>query len=177
MRDDALGRVDLRLQRGEIDRGDNDIGGERQVRRLELEALVLRQRFLAFDLAPNAAENVGRIGDVERRRGDAVAGSTAPVGPCDASDTCCCCAGSAGAQGREQAALLGEEVLARLTECRLRGIDVGIGLQRLLDQRVELRRVEQRPPFAGNVLLRDKVCAAPPGPAAELVCGASASGV
>ena len=74
-----------------IDRGDNDIGGERQVRRLELEALVLRQRFLAFDLAPHAAEYVGRIGDVERRCGDAVRDSTEPVWPCDAgADTCCC---------------------------------------------------------------------------------------
>ena len=39
--------------------GDDDVGGKRQIGRLELEALVLRRRFPGFDLAPHATEHVG----------------------------------------------------------------------------------------------------------------------
>ena len=148
--DDVLGGVDLRLQRGEVDRRDHDVGGERQIRRLELEALHLGQRLLRFDLAAHAAEHVGRVGDVERGRGDAVHdGRTRLALRRQRGELLLALA--VGRKRREQRALLGIKVLARLAERCLRGVDVGIGLQGFLDQRVELRRVEERPPFAGDV--------------------------
>ena len=60
----------------------------------------------------------------------------------------------AGADGREQRALLCPHILLRLAQRGLRGVDIGIGLQRLLDQAVEWLRAKQSPPVAGNVALR-----------------------
>ncbi len=57
---------------------------------------------------------------------------------------------------REQRALAGVDVLLRLAQRGLRRVEVGIGAQRLLDQAVERRRAEQRPPVAGNVALRNE---------------------
>jgi len=70
--DDRLGRGDLAAQRGEVDRRDDHIGGERQVGRLELIALIFCLRGLRLDGAPRTAEDVGRVGDVERGRRDAI---------------------------------------------------------------------------------------------------------
>ena len=39
---------------------------------------------------------------------------------------------------------------------RLRGLEIRIAGERLRDQRVELPRVEQRPPVGGNVAAADK---------------------
>jgi hypothetical protein len=52
---------------------------------------------------------------------------------------------------REQGALPGADVFQGLTQTRLCGGDGGIGRQRLSDQRGDLRRMEQGPPFARDI--------------------------
>ena len=47
--DDALGRGDLAAQRCFLDRGGDDVGGQREIGRLELEQLLLGQCVEAFD--------------------------------------------------------------------------------------------------------------------------------
>ena len=60
--------------------------------------------------------------------------------------------GGADGDDGEKACLLGMEDLARLAQRGLRGVDVGICLERLPDQGIQLVRLKQRPPVAGNVL-------------------------
>ena len=43
------------------------LDGQRQIGRLELEALILGERRVGFDLPPLAAEHIGRVGDIHRR--------------------------------------------------------------------------------------------------------------
>ena len=83
----------------------------------------------------------------------------------------------ADARIREQRTLAGIDVLLRLAQRGLRGIEIGIGVQRLLDQAIERRGAEQRPPVAGNVALGMKCCASPPRVRIDAVCVASGSGV
>ncbi len=57
-----------------------------------------------------------------------------------------------GIELREQAALLGIDVLIGLPQRGLRGHEIWIGLERFVDQRRELVGAEQHPPLAGDVL-------------------------
>ena len=69
--DDVLRRGDLAAQRGLLHRGNHHVRGQREIGRLELEALILRLRRERFDLPPRAAEHVRRVRDVQRRRDQA----------------------------------------------------------------------------------------------------------
>ena len=80
------------------------------------------------ELYPHAAKHVGRVGDVERGRRHAVRDRRTALTH-RSKRGLLLLARAVGAQGRKQAALLRIEVLARLAECCLRGIDIGIGLQ------------------------------------------------
>ena len=62
--DDVLRGVDLRLQGRLGDRRVDDVGGERQVGRLQFETLILGLGVQLLDLPPDAAERVQRVGDV-----------------------------------------------------------------------------------------------------------------
>ena len=72
--DDVLRRGDLTAQRGLLHRGNDHVGGQREIGRLELEALILRLRREQFDLSPCAAEHVRRIRHVQCRRDQAECG-------------------------------------------------------------------------------------------------------
>ena len=60
-----LGGRDLVAQRRLLDRGGHEVGGQGQIGRLSLEALRFRLGPGALDLAPDAAEDVGRVGDAQ----------------------------------------------------------------------------------------------------------------
>ena len=62
--DDLLRRLDLAAQRGFLDSGRHHVRGQRQIGRLEFEALIFGKRGIGLDLPPLAAEHVGRIGDI-----------------------------------------------------------------------------------------------------------------
>ena len=154
--DDFLRRLDLAAQRSFLDRRRHHVGGERQVGRFELEALILGKRRVGLDLSPLAAEHVGRIGDVhgglvevengrragqaEFRRRELLTGD-----------------GAGGVDTRQQFAGGGVEVLLRLPQRRLRGLKVRIGTQRFGDQRVDLLRMEHLPPLGRNVAADDEL--------------------
>src|SRR5262249_41641030 len=61
--DERLRGVDLSAHGRLLNGGDNDVRRQRQVGCFELESLVVRQSLERFDIAANAAEHVGRIGD------------------------------------------------------------------------------------------------------------------
>ena len=137
-----LGRRDLAAQRGLLHRRDHHVAAQGQVGGLELEASALDLRLRHFDRAPRAAEHIGQIAHAElggvqivvgvrlRKAGrigdgtERVLGSSAAEVPLDV---------------REEAGPLRRIQLMRLPQRRLRGADVRIGLQRLLDQMIELR--------------------------------------
>ncbi len=56
----------------------------------------------------------------------------------------------------KEAALRGDQLLC-LRQRRLRRRNAGIGLERLFNQRIQRRRLEQFPPFEGEVPARDEV--------------------
>ncbi|XQU68604.1 hypothetical protein OJJOAM_001335 [Cupriavidus sp. H18C1] len=64
--DQRLGVLDLRAQAGLADGGGGDIGGERQPRGLQLEALEIHRRAQAFQFAPLRAEQVQHVRDPHR---------------------------------------------------------------------------------------------------------------
>ena len=70
--DDAPGRLDLGAQRGLLDGRGDDVGGQRQIRRLELEALRLGQRLERFGGPTVGAEQVERVAEGEADREQAV---------------------------------------------------------------------------------------------------------
>jgi hypothetical protein len=149
--DDALGPVDLGAQRGLEDRRGDDVGREREIGALELEALRFSERLERFDLAAVGAPQIEVVGErqpkgeqrvavivVRRRRrqeGRHLVGGRAEIA----------------LHKREQRGALGAGVLARNLEGGGGGMDVGVGAQRLLDQAVQLRRLEHPPPLAGDI--------------------------
>ena len=54
---------------------------------------------------------------------------------------------------RKQRPLFGVDILLRLPQSGLRGIEIRIGFQRLPNQLIERPGPEQRPPVAGNVAI------------------------
>ena len=69
--DDPLVRRHLLAQRRLLDRSGDDVGGEGEEHRFALEPLAVLLGLHALDLAAQAAEHVGRVGDVQ---GDGVEG-------------------------------------------------------------------------------------------------------
>ena len=153
---DLRGRRHLCAQRRFGDGGGHDIRGEREVAGLEQASLVIRLRLQRFDLAANAAEDVERVGDVHARAVQRVE-IGAVAGQADGGER------GVGAlrlkcprEARKKCAALGSDVLVGLFEGSLRGFEGRAVLQCLLDQPVELGRLEQRPPLPRNVLRSDE---------------------
>jgi len=63
--DDVLGGGDLAAQRCLLNGGNHDVRGQREIRRLELEALIVGLRQQGFDLPSRAAEHVRCIGNIQ----------------------------------------------------------------------------------------------------------------
>ena len=62
-RDQALGGGDLAFERGELNGGESDVRRQREDHGLALELLHLDHRLGRLDLAPDAAEHVGDVGN------------------------------------------------------------------------------------------------------------------
>src|SRR5262245_31466658 len=60
--DDLLGRRDLAAQRRFLHNGEHDVGRERDMRCLQLIALILRRCLERFDVSKVGAKHVGRVG-------------------------------------------------------------------------------------------------------------------
>ena len=154
---DVFGRCDLGAQRGLGDGRGDHVGGEAQIARLEGEALVVGLGVQRLDLAADAAERIERIrhvdaGAVQR----VVIRAAARQAECGQRDVLCALrfvgAGHAGVQG---AALRGD-VLVRLPQGRLRGLERRAVGERALDQRIQLGGSKQGPPLARNIQAVDE---------------------
>ena len=146
-----VGGVDLSSQGGLGDGRDHDVRGERQVSRLNLEALVVGQRLQRFDRASVETPNVEGIRHFDLRgmeREDVGArcrdrrqrGGRALVGRIEV-----------GLDQREELTLLSVNLLPGGPQRGDRRLQRRIIVQRALDQRVERGRFEPRPPSRGNV--------------------------
>jgi hypothetical protein len=148
--DDAVRRFQLGVQAGELNGGAGDVGGQGQKGRAGLIPLGLGLGRDGLHLPAHAAEDVEVVTEVQlaleervalrivrQRRGDrkGVLRPDRIAGEIDA--------------GPERGAL-GQVEFARLPQRRLRGLQVRIGLQRLLLERVEFGRAEQGPPAGGH---------------------------
>ena len=138
--DDALGCRDLAAQRCFLHGRKHDVGRQRDMRRLELVALVLGLRLERFDVAKVGAKHIGRVGhthltgkDIEcaRRVPGCIRRNLLPDRVEARIDA-----------GKVEAAL-GSGVLACNAQCGLRRLQVWIVAQPLLDQRLERFRSEQ----------------------------------
>ena len=124
--DDLLRGLDLAAQRDLLDRGRHHVRGQRQVGGLELEALILGLRGAAFDQPPLAAEHVGRIGDIHGRLEEIE--NARRAGPAEGRGRELLAGGRAvGIDIGQQHAGLGVEILLRLPQRRLRGLQARIG--------------------------------------------------
>ena len=131
---DLLGHRDLRAERCFGDRGGHHVGGQREIAGFERAALVIRLRLQRFDLAANTAEHIERVGYVHAR---AVQGIeiVAAAGQAERGERCVRTLPLISArQARIKRAPLGGEILVRLPERRLRGLERRVVLQRLLER-------------------------------------------
>ena len=148
--DDFLGRFDLAAQRGFLHRRRHHVRGQRQIRRFEFEVLVFGERRVRFDQPPLAAKYVGRVRDVHsglveiedlRRTGQAEFRLRQRLTR----------EGAGGGDARQQLAARRIQILLGLPQCRLRGLQVRIGVERFGNQRVDLLGMEHLPPLARNI--------------------------
>ena len=148
--DDVERRLDLAAQRGFRNSRRHHVRGERQIGRLELEALIFGKRLRRLDLPPLAAEDIGRIGDVHRGLEQIEDGRRAGLAECRGRELLAR-GGSVGVDRRQQLAGLRVKVFLGLPQRRLRRLQARVGLQRFGDQAVEFLRMKNLPPLARNV--------------------------
>ena len=147
---------DLLAQRGFGDGGGDHVGGEAEIAGLQRKARVFGLRLQRLDLAAHAAERIERVRHVHRRAVQGIqirAGlrqSELRQGGLGAFDLII------GRNARIQRATLCGRVLVRLAQGRLGGLQGGAVRECTLDQRIELRRLKQGPPLAGNVQTVDE---------------------
>ena len=176
-RDELVGGLDLPAQRGFGDGGDHDVRAQRQIGRLDLKTLVVGLRLQRLngaavetpdvervrhaDLRGVERERVGaRIEDRRERAGSPLV-RRIEVGRAPAERTC--------PPARRPPACAARSVGHRR-------LQRGIVVQRALEQRVERRRSEQRPPFVRKCRRPTaKRCGWPVGASVDEVRGASGS--
>jgi len=149
--DGALGGGDLAAQRGLGDGGDHDVGGEGEIGRLELEALLLGLGVERFGGTPRAAPQVGDESDVQQAGEQSVDRSAGGCGGRERGRRLVLAAAQRGADGGEQRGALGLRVLLRELQGLDRGLDVGIGRERARDQVAERAGLEDAPPLRRDV--------------------------
>ncbi len=152
-------------QRRLVDGGDHQVGRERQICRLELVALLVRQRHQRLDLPPVQPQDVRRVGLTCKLGGDqrVVRVARRRRGGQRAAWRSCC--GSA----RRWRSRWGRSCLpahrgSRAPAAAPPAPPAGrVVAQCAREQRVQLRGVEQRPPVAGNVEASARRSGAPCG--------------
>jgi len=149
--DDLVRRLDLRPQRGFLDRGIHDIRGQGQVSRFQLEAGQPCLRIGGFDRPPGQAEHIRRIGDGELSRRQRISLRARGQGRGQVAADPAGRRIEAGRDRRKQGAARGDAIFAGGPERGLRRFEIGILLQRALDERFEGRRMIDLPPLARNI--------------------------
>ena len=158
---DFAGGLQLRAQRRLPYRRGHDIGGQGQVGRLDLEALVVHAGRESFQGAPVAAEQIHRVTHVHAGREQVVRGQ-ARTGQRRVTFTF---GVELRAHRRVLEAASGRvQGFLRLAQCRLRRRHRGAVLQRRTDQPVQWLGVKDRPPLCGQVLGVDEALRCAGGP-------------
>ncbi len=172
--DDTFDGGDLVPYRRLLDRGGDQVGCKRDIGCLELEPLGVRLCLERFHRAPVAAEDVWHEADRQLcavpvinngraawGRGVSLPGRDDSAIALEAWRVAPCIPGYLDARWRiaclnrwEEQSLLRVHVLLGLAQRSLSGLDSGVGLERLPDQGVELRRPEQGPPFGRDIARR-----------------------
>src|SRR5262249_21456603 len=154
--DDLLARRDLSAQRRLLHGCRGQVRAQRQVRHLELKALSSGEALQRLDLPPIAAEHVR--GEAE----GALRGEQAEVQLARAQRwrqgrrSLLTARREATGDRREERASLREQEGAGLPQRSLGGDEGGVSDERLIDQRVQRRRFENRPPPLGELLVVDE---------------------
>ena len=156
--DELLGRLDLAAQRGLLHRRNHDIRRQSQVGGLQLKTLVVRLGLKRLDIAPDAAEDIGRIrnqnlagkeieGRIFRKHQIAIVvrHSRPTEGGLLARRR------EVAVDGRQECALAGGDICLGDTQRRLGGGQIGIVPQCAFDQAPERPRPEQSPPVSRDV--------------------------
>ena len=153
-----LGGGDLPAQGSLLDCRHHYIAAQGQIGGLELEAIALLLRLGNLHLAPDQAEDIRGIGQGQLGRVQRVGGAArhrrAGQGAGRKLRTI---ATEAALHRGEEAGLLRQVQFVSLAQSRLRGAHIGVGLQRLPYQLVELGRLKQRPPLSRNIHCGDEV--------------------
>ena len=144
-------RLDLSLQRRLLDRGRRDIGAEGDVGRDHLEPRRLGLGLEALAGAPVQAEHVGGVGDADLRREQAILEGIVAGRRGERLRLLLPRGRETGRDAGETRPALGQHGLARRGQGRLGGLEVVVVLQRLFDQGVQGRGMEQGPPVARQV--------------------------
>ena len=168
--------LDLRGVGGIGDRRGHHIGGQRQIGRLKLEALIFGRGEIALNRTRRLAEDVGRErhGDIrimeriEQRRRPARRGALRSARRGALREAAelrrrhLRARHALGQSGRrKEGAHIGFRGLPRLAKRRFGGRDVWMIVHRLGHERRNLLRAEQSPPFPRNVAARNEpLCAA-----------------
>ncbi len=164
VRHDLPRSLDLRAQRRLPDACRHEIGCQRQIGRLPLVLLVPDKRPQCLQFAPRAAKYIKRVRDIDRGIVETELRAQPRLADGRARDLLARRPQLHIHGGKQGPAHFGVVVFAGLPQGRLGGGQVGAVGQRLADQCIEWRTVEQRPPFAGDILHRDETLRCPGAP-------------
>ncbi len=145
--DDLLGRRDLGAQRRFLDGGRRQARGQRQVRRLELEALALGSGPQRLHLAPDAAEHIERVAQRPLRGVEVEAQLVRAQWRGQGCGDFLTARGEVGLDGWIERAPPREVQLPCLAQRGLCRDEGGTGVERFHHERVQRWRPKQRPPL------------------------------
>ena len=150
-----LRRRDLPAQRGLLHRGHDHITAQGKVGGLELKAGALLLRLGHLDRAARGTEHIGHVAQCELRRVKIVGVIRCRGGSGQRADGILRAdAAEAALEVRKKSGALREIELMRLAQGRLGRADIGICLERLFDQPIELGRAKQGPPLTRDIHVR-----------------------
>ena len=151
-RNEPAGGGELAAQRGLLDGGERDVGGQGQIDAFALEGLDFDHRVRRLDQPAGAAEHVGHVVDGHLGGMQAVdAGARGGIGG-EALGRRLLPAGVEIRQHlRKQSAALSERIGLRDPHGRFRRFELGVADDALLDKTVEVRRAQQFPPALRDV--------------------------
>jgi len=157
-------RVDLHLHRARLDRRDHHIGGQRRVgcNHLVAGGLLLRlQRLGGPAVQP---EYIGHVGNADLRGVQIVKiGVVARHGRECTRGVLLAAGGQAARDTRIVDPTMGQDILPCHRQGRLRGLEIVIVGERLLDQLIECLGMKQGPPVGGNAVSHCKALGFAPG--------------
>ncbi len=157
-RHEAVGRIDLSPQRCFLDCRDHHVAAQGQIGGFQLKAVCVLVGLRRLIGASGSTEDVRQIAHAQLRRVQVVGGigrhgrrrvsSNRVLGPRPVDPT---------ADAGQQVGPLCQIQFVGLAQSGLGRIHVRVCPQRLLDQLIELRRPEQRPPLFRNRQSRDQL--------------------